>query len=112
MVKTFKNVSITLISDRDENSVDFSKLTGKLNAVDNSNFVFTEQLKKTYAPREKFFDGRFLSVTLGDDSNTVRCYVKSFTLAEAEGFMEDFYQELTIAVRKLTEFKSSNTEGC
>ena len=110
MIKTFNNVSLTVISERSEEQIDFSKLSGKLNAVDNSNFMFTEVIKKSYQPREKFFDGRFLSVIVGDDNSTIRCYVKSFTVDQAEDFLTDFYQELTIAVRKLGEFNSSNTK--
>ena len=110
MIKTFNNVSLTVISEKSEEQVDFSKLNGKLNEVDPHNFMFTEVVKKSYAPREKFFDGRFLSVIVGEDNKNVRCYVKSFTVEQAEDFLTDFYQELTIAVRKLGDFNSTTKE--
>lgn len=108
MIKTLTNINLTVVTSKE--NPDFNKMSGRLEMVDNANFLFSETERKKYDPKPRFYDGNCLTVTLSDDCKTVRCYMKSFELSETTTFLEELYKEVQSVGNKLINLSNSERE--
>ncbi len=110
MVKVFKGIDLTVVSPRNESELNLAKVSGRLEQIDSNEFMFTDVPKKIYAPKDRFYDGDYVSCVIGDDGKTARVYFKKLDIADADKFLEAAYQELNLVCQRLKDYQNGNME--
>ena len=80
MVKVFKGIDLTIVSPKNESEINLAKVSGRLEQIDSNEFMFTDVPKKIYAPKDRFYDGDYVSCVIGEDGKTARVYFKKIEI--------------------------------
>jgi len=90
MIKTLKNVDLTIITEREELLENFN---AKVQILDSENVVLTEKVTKQYVANPRLFEGETLSLSI-DKNGKANIFVKKFDPKSAIGFLENLYCDL------------------
>lgn len=102
MKKVFKDVTITLVTER-ESMLD--SFTAKVDLLTAGEFLLTEKIPQKYAPLPRLYEGETLSLTRGRDGK-ISVNVKKFLPSDAPKFLSRLYDELRSALEALQDVEN------
>ena len=100
MIQNLSNINLSIVSDME--NVPVEKISGRLDRVDSTSYLFTAGKTQKSNPLPRVYKGTYLSVAI-DKRGGVRCYLKRFDADQTTTVLESVYQEFQLAAISIQE---------